>query len=430
MTDLIVITPSDPEYNELRLNWDTRFQFFPRKILQALNERGVQQALTIIQKKKIPYAIRAGKHCFEPWSLTNGYLLDVSPINHIRLHGKNAYIGAGATLGNIYNILLSEGRAIPAGTRPTVGIGGQGQNGGIGYSTRLHGLLTDNILAYRVVLADGKIVTASSEEHSDLYWALRGCGAGNFGVVVEYVVKTFRATKVTVFTYNYSFDEDGKEALEWLTSVQNGTELTAQGLIHKSGIKITGQFFGRPEELFEMLDDLPLPETSDIRYVPFSEAIAYFSAPTPKESVKAKSRFFSQPLTSSVIDSLIKSVRELDLDPRARYTIGLQQLRGTAEGSMPWKNSTYWIDWALRWTEGPEPEPEVLEQSYLDTLDISDDWAYMGMMDVDVAPPNYRKAYYGDRENRKKLKEIKAKYDPTSFFVYPQGLVQRSEDSE
>jgi FAD/FMN-containing dehydrogenase len=164
-----ITTSNDSNYTILRFNWDTRFNIYSKAIVQPLNEKGAIETLRYVKRTGINFSIRGGKHCFESWSLSTGIIIDLSLLNHIELRDNIAYIGAGATLGNIYNVLNSQGRTIGAGTRPTVGIGGQGMNGGIGYSTRYLGLLTDAIIAYRVLLADGKIHDVSKDHLPDLF---------------------------------------------------------------------------------------------------------------------------------------------------------------------------------------------------------------------------------------------------------------------
>jgi hypothetical protein len=158
-----------------------------------------------------------------------------------------------------------------------------------------------------------------------------------------------------------------------------------------------------------LIDDLPTPDNSEVKYVTFYEAVTYWSAPTIAQSVKAKSRFGSNILSLKVINRLINSVRNGPLE----YTIGFQQIRGGAKGSIPWKRSTFWINWTLRWADGPMPDKQGLDKSYQQTLKYMDSWSYMGMMDTSV-PLN---EYY-----LPKTWSIKKKYDPCGLFRYPQGL--------
>lgn len=97
--------------------------------------------------------------------------------------------------------------------------------GGHGWLQGQYGLLTDNILSARVVLADGTAVTASPSVNSDLFWALRGAGH-NFGIVtsVEYRIFDVEPGQGRVWAYEeYVFKQDKLEALfGWANGLLQG----------------------------------------------------------------------------------------------------------------------------------------------------------------------------------------------------------------
>ena len=80
----------------------------------------------------------------------------------------------GLTWGGFNRETQFHGLATTGGVISTTGIGGLTLGGGIGWLMGKHALALDNLLSVDVVLADGKLVTANLDEHSDLFWALRG----------------------------------------------------------------------------------------------------------------------------------------------------------------------------------------------------------------------------------------------------------------
>ena len=156
---------------------------------------------------------------FENWSALNGTLVvDISHIDYVKIssNATTATIGAGARLGTVYSLLGASGRTINGGICPSVGLGGYLGVGGYTTQMRYLGMAVDSIASVQVVLADGSLVTASSTQNKDLFFAIRG--GGIYGFIVEVTFKTITLPRSAMVWMNFtqaSRNEATQKYLDW-----------------------------------------------------------------------------------------------------------------------------------------------------------------------------------------------------------------------
>ncbi|MFK5647921.1 FAD-binding oxidoreductase [Ornithinimicrobium sp. LYQ121] len=183
-----VVLPGDAGYDEARAVHNGMIDRHPAAIARCADEVDVARAVLFAREHALRIAVRGGGHNaggLGVWD--NALVVDLSGMRGVHLDRSDwtVRVQGGATWGDVDHITVAQGRAVPSGLVSTTGVGGLTLGGGIGYLARLHGLTVDNLVEAQLVLADGSSVTASEEEHPDLFWALRG-GGGNFGVVTSF----------------------------------------------------------------------------------------------------------------------------------------------------------------------------------------------------------------------------------------------------
>jgi FAD/FMN-containing dehydrogenase len=210
---LIRGTPGHAEASAL---YNLRFPSRPLIVVRASSESDVSQALQAAVRHHIPWAVKSGGHSYIGASTSPGMLIDLSGLDMVAPSGASLYrIGSGARLKHVYASLACDGWAVPAGTCDTVGFGGLALGGGVGYLMRQHGLTIDRIRSMRVVLADGRVVTASAASEPDLFWALRGAGGGNFGIVTSFEVDPVPMPMLQQLSWRWSWSEGEAAFARW-----------------------------------------------------------------------------------------------------------------------------------------------------------------------------------------------------------------------
>jgi FAD/FMN-containing dehydrogenase len=201
-----------PAATELVFAGDERM---PLLVAQPVDARGTAEVIRAAAETGTPLAVRSGGHAYARYGLIDdGLVLDMRGLDGlgIDIRTRVGTAQGGVTAGTYTLAAAESGLATGFGDTASVGIAGLALGGGIGFLSRRDGLTIDNLLSAEVVLADGSTVSASADEHPDLFWALRG-GGGNFGVVTSLRLRLHETPIVTGGVLAFRADGDTAAAL-------------------------------------------------------------------------------------------------------------------------------------------------------------------------------------------------------------------------
>ena len=433
----IVIRPHDPEYQQARRNWDPFTNAFPSVFVFVKQEEDVVNAVKWARENDVPIRMRSGRHALaKDFSQTDGgIVIDTSQMRHVMVDKSQgiATVQAGIRVGSLVRMLAQEGFLAPFGDSSTVGIGGISTGGGITAIQRTAGLISDNILSATIVDADGEVLHVSENENTDLLWAIRGGGGGNFGIITTYTFIIRPApSKVGIFQVIWPWEQLDEVVDVWQrwspsVDVRLGTILEAYAKINGL-LRSQGLFLGSKEELENVITPLTgvgSPLKVFIDEVTLPEAIEFWAPREPLFDTQ-NSTWSSTWVEDTLPPEGIKAIRSfLEKATGSESNFFFLNSGGAMNRVSPhdtaffWRNTKYYLEWDASWTEESETGEniELVNETREELLPYVTG-SYVNVPDLSIK--NYGHVYYGD--NFARLRRIKAKYDPGNIFNFVQSI--------
>ncbi|HEX2865042.1 MAG TPA: FAD-binding oxidoreductase [Deinococcales bacterium] len=211
-----VVLPSDAGYDAARSVMNGMIDKRPAAIVRVEDVADVVTTVNFGRSFGALVAVRGGGHSGGGLgTCDDGLVIDLSRLKGVRVNpeSREVRVEGGATWHDVDHATHAFGLAVPGGTVSSTGVGGLTLGGGSGHLTRKYGLTIDNLLEADVVLADGKLVTASDRENPDLFWAIRG-GGGNFGIVTSFLFQAHPVSTVVAGPTIYPL-ERAADVMRW-----------------------------------------------------------------------------------------------------------------------------------------------------------------------------------------------------------------------
>ncbi|MCX4529779.1 MULTISPECIES: FAD-binding oxidoreductase [unclassified Streptomyces] len=467
-----VVLPGEREYAEARQLFQPRYDSVaPGAVVYPAHAGDVAVCLRFARRSTVPVVPRGGGHSYAGWSTrAAGLVVDTGVMAAVTVEGSGVRIGAGARLGDVNAALAGRGLAIPTGLCPSVGIAGLTLGGGLGLSARAYGATADRLTGALVVTPDGVVREADADRDPELFWALRGAGGGNFGVVSEFRFLTHRVGDCAVAELHWPGGDSAAVLAgwqRWLAGLPDPFWSQVEFVVEggpESGpavpaVRVVCLDGGRRElearltRLSDLVGRAPRDSRIDVRgygdtmralsgCLDRSAAQCRLPGTLPgrdpqgrlgRDSYAARSDFWTgDGLPPAAVEAVLDAVRRY---PRAvpRGGIGVVQFDGVCGGALnrvpvaatafAHRGSAFLAQYLVYWPESAPAAEVARHQDWLDGLwrDLRP-WA-SGRAYQNYADPKldgWREAYHGP--NLPRLEQVRRVYDPDRLFRFPQAI--------
>ena len=440
-----IITREDFEYEEERKAWNRAIEKYPLIIVYCKTEDDIKNAIIFAKANSLSIRIRNGRHHYEGYSNGNDVVvIDVSKMNKIYMDEENERVKVQAGVRNreLYEATGRKGYPFPGGGCPTVSAVGFTLGGGWGYSARLLGLGCDRLVEVELIDCNGQTIVCNKEVNEDLFWALRGCGGGNFGVVTSMTYnlppKIDMVTLVNIDFTHIDFEENVNLLEKWqeiykVMDKRANFKLACYNSSDRGkGVKIVGLVYGDKKltnEILKPIKDIVSQGSYSLEYMTVLEANRIIQDSHPEyEKYKSSGNFVYRDYTREEITKLLELIDERA--EGATYTaITFYGLGGVIKEvksdstAFYHRDAQFILGFQSVWEE-PRFAP-VNRKWFVEKLEYIKSITDGGFInfpceEINSQSKSYEEEYYG--ENSELLKLIKEKYDKDDFFNFEQDI--------
>jgi len=427
-----VVLPQERTYGALRKVKNRAVNKRPAIIVRCANRNDVQSAVDFARHNDLLTAVRSGGHSFAGYGVCDdGLVVDLSMMKRVQIDParETIRIEPGIVAGELDCLTQSFRMAVPLGSCPTVGVAGYSLGGGESSLTPKFGYGCDSIIALEVLTADGKFLAANAEEHSDLFWAMRGAGA-NFGIATSLEFQLHPIETVLSGSLRYPIRQ-AKKVLQFLDgyalTIPPELFLIAAILPHPGermldikvvwmGEKKKGERLLRPlRKYLRPFEDTIKPKSY------LDEQRNVYDVPEGEYSSHRRAGHFKK-LTEEIVDAIIE---HLPNAPHEASGVTMMYWHG------PWcanphdnafgfrrTGFEYWIHSYWQKASDRQRSWNWVEEFYRTMEPLSTGAVYVN--DLEDEGEARVRAAYGDKYQRLSL--IKRKFDPDNFFRVNQNI--------
>jgi len=434
-----LLFPDAPEFESSTRPWNLRFLGLrPMALARCVSVADVRACLLWAQQNQVPLVARSGGHSYAAYSLTSGLMIDISGMRNLELDPVTglARVAGGARNATLYAALRGPSRAVTHGRCREVGVGGLVLGGGIGFNMRARGLTCDQLVETDIVLASGEVLTCSENQNSDLFWACRGAGGGNFGIHTSFTFQTFPVSNLTV--YQITWTTQLRQVLEFLIDTLLASPASVGckvSVLARPGqglqLILLGQIVGTAGELDALLApvfQLAAPSISDVRTVSYWDGQDFLSEEGDPEFVHERSRYIFGKLSEAGLDTIFQQLGQwpgTSVSANWKFFLmgGAVAAKSNDATAYVHRQATMISSIDLEWSATDSTQVVAANQAWLNQfhqamLPFTSNRCYQNF--IDDSQSDFLQAYYG--ENLARLIEVKRKYDPKNVFRYPQSI--------
>jgi FAD/FMN-containing dehydrogenase len=434
-----VLRPTDPGYEEARRVHNGLIDRRPALIARCRGLADIADAVRLGRDQGLEIAIRGGGHNVAGRATTEGGLMiDLSLMKgvHVDPKARTARAQGGVTWGEFNRETQLHGLATTGGVVSTTGIAGLTLGGGLGWLMAKHGLALDNLLSAEVVLADGRVVTASERDHPDLFWALRG-GGGNFGVVASLEYRLHPVGPVVtggLVAWPFAAAWDVLRHFRDVTASLPDELTLVAGLVYApdgSGEKMAAIVLchcGTPaaaEEALRPIRQFGTPALDAIGPMPYAGLNAMLDAKYPRGALNYWKSSFLSALSDDAIRAMTESFAAC---PTPMGQLLMEHVHGAVarvdvgDTAFPHRAEGYNMLVLSEWTDPRQTEACTAwaREAFAALRPYTGAGRYVNYLDADERPDAVAAAY---GPNFGRLQQIKAKYDPKNLFRLNQNIL-------